>query len=44
VAKISGLPPIDGYALTFPPGWHRIEPPGTGAYLVPAVVAVEPPH
>lgn len=36
---IPGLPPVDVYDLTFGPGRHRIEPAGTGAFLVLGVVA-----
>jgi hypothetical protein len=38
-AKISGLPAIDVYELSLPAGRHKIDPPGTGAFLVLGVVA-----
>lgn len=38
-AKISGLPAVDVYELSYPAGRHRIEPAGTGAFLVLGVVA-----
>lgn len=38
-AKIAGLPAIDVYELSLPAGRHKIDPPGTGAFLVLGVVA-----
>lgn len=40
--KISSLPPVDVYELNFSAGRHKIDPPGTGAFLVLGVVAASP--
>ena len=37
--KISSLPDIDVYELSFPAGRHKLDPPGSGAFLVLGVVA-----
>jgi hypothetical protein len=42
-AKISGLPPIDVYELSFAAGRHKIEPPGSGSFLVLGIVAATEP-
>lgn len=42
-ARISGLPAIDVYELSFPAGRHVIEPTGTGGFLVLGVVAARSP-
>jgi hypothetical protein len=42
-AKISGLSGIDVYELALPAGRHKIDPPGTGAFLVLGVVAADAP-
>lgn len=39
--KISGLPRVNVYELSFGPGKHRLDPRGTGSYLVVGVVTAE---
>ena len=40
-AKISGLPKVNVYELSFGPGKHQLDPRGTGSYLVLGVVNAE---
>jgi hypothetical protein len=39
--RIAALPAVDVYEFLFPAGRHKLEPPGSGAFLVLAVVAQE---
>lgn len=41
-ARISSLPRVDIYELSYPAGRHKIEPTGTGSFLVLGVVAPRP--
>ena len=40
---IPSLPPVDVYELTFAAGRHKIDPPGTGSFLVLGVVQAAAP-